>query len=605
MSLPMSVRCQVLCMALVVMPGGVLGYGFKSVNGAWALASDPATPYVVLTNKTVWVHEADVWRPSVWTSPEETGVRFAGIGAGLNVEEVVFAPEGWKLKALVKAGTAIQEGDVVWERRSTAENRIVSLGVRKLVRAPMPDWTRICQAERYVGCWKPVRIDRRGGGDCSKTEAEVEGRMLLKVRPDRLAIFLDKTWRAAHSASKKPYRIERWLPLEGGLRFDYREQYATYDDPLNCRVCGMWLAPEDRLICYQSSDEIMTLVRTDEAMDDPVDACSRMMAEKSFQGVWGVNSEFNIRVLSFSRGGKGLMTGFMFGLPFDWTVGSDGLIHCFGDEELALMGGAKQAMTFTCRYDPVKDSMTLIMPPNEDEGEDEPTETILPFLSAEVQIDEMMKRIETAKQSPEWKMRLERLRNRPPETPEARAARLARAQEKRAQRKASRERAEAQRAREEQERKWRRDVSEHYDQAVRNEIYYSETNTPPAIYLQHAVEYSVRAGSADDNHVVVERIRANPRLLRNYGAIVGHRKLTDEDFNWLFDTILADYLANKDPRLMRTMISSQYERISMAQYERAFRQLPEGDAIKSQIHADAHYRDRTFHPNWTPRRRGR
>lgn len=601
MSSQPSVRCQVFCLALFSLHVGAFGYGFDGVEGAWALASDPATPCVVLTNKTAWVHESDVWRPSARTSPEETGVRFAGIGAASDVKEVVFAPEGWKLKDLVKDGAEIQEGDVVWERRSTANGRTVSLGVRKLVRAPMPDWARICQAERYVGCWKPVRIDRCGGGGKPKAGDEVEGRMLLKVRPDRLAIFLDKTERTGRTAPQKPYRIERWLPLEGGLRFDYRERYARYDDPVNCMVYGMWLDPEDRLICY-NSNEIMTLVRTDEIMDDPVDACSRMLEQKSFHGVWGVNSEFNIRVLSFDRSGKGLMTGFMFGLPFDWTVGADGLIRCVADEDVSLMAGAKQAMIFTCRYDPVKDTMTMIMPPDEDEGEDEPMETVLPFLSAEVQIDEMVKRLETARKSPEWKMRVERLRNRPPETPEARAARLARAQEKRAQRKADRERAAERKAREERERRWRSDVDRHYDQVVRNEVYYSETNTPPAIYLQKAVEYLQRAGTADDNHAVVERIRENPRLLRNYGAIAGHRKLTDEDFNWLFDTILADYLANRDPHLMRVMISSQCERISMAQYERAFGQLPDGDAVKSQIHADAHYRDRTFHPDWTPKR---
>ena len=55
-------------------------------------------------------------------------------------------------------------------------------------------------------------------------------------------------------------------------------------------------------------------------------------------------------------------------------------------------------------------------------------------------------------------------------------------------------------------------------------------------------------------------------------------------------------------RLMRMMISSRYERISMVQYGRAFGQLPEGEAVKSQIHADAHCRDRTFHPDWAPKR---
>ena len=67
----------------------------------------------------------------------------------------------------------------------------------------------------------------------------------------------------------EPYKIEAWAPIEGGLRFDYREHYATYDDPLNCMVRGLWIDPEGSLVCY-SDDETTTLVRTDETFDDPI-----------------------------------------------------------------------------------------------------------------------------------------------------------------------------------------------------------------------------------------------------------------------------------------------------------------------------------------------
>ena len=105
-------------------------------------------------------------------------------------------------------------------------------------------------------------------------------------------------------------------------------------------------------------------------------------------------------------------------------------------------------------------------------------------------------------------------------------------------------------------------------------------------------------GSDEDNHVVIKHIQANPKLLARYYNVAVHENLLQEDIDWLFKTFLADYLQNKNPRYMERLISGQYKRLTISQYEEAFQKLQDDDLLKMKIHAEAYHRDRKFHPNW-------
>ena len=571
-----------------------LGYGEKTVSGAWALEANPGKTCLVVTNKTAWVLRNGGWIPSSSISEKDRGVYFNPIGESSSERHVLWHPsKDWERKVLASEGIVVRKGDVVWAREGQRNNRIVYLDGHRMVRAKMPDWSKIRNEKKYLGFWKPVRSakTRESGG----APTQIDGKCLVKIRDDRIIVLYMKGRKPTKDVPE-PYKIEAWAPIEGGLRFDYREHYATYDDPLNCMVRGLWIDPEGSLVCY-SDDETTTLVRTDEMFDDPINTRRKMVTTKSFHGVWGVNVEFNIMILGFDRSGKGYMSGFMSLVPFEWSVRGNGTIRCVPDPDMVLVFGARHIAEFCCRYDPVKNEMVAEFPPNEDEGEIDPTRKVLPFMTWKIRTAEIFSRIDAFKKSPQWRRELERARNRPPETQEERDKRLRRAEEKRRARiSAAKERA----AREEEEakkKKWFQDVLDHYDQVVRNEAYYSETNLYPACYLQDNL-FRSNLGSDEDNHVVIKHIQANPKLLARYYNVAVHENLLQEDIDWLFKTFLADYLQNKNPRYMERLISGQYKRLTISQYEEAFQKLQDDDLLKMKIHAEAYHRDRKFHPDW-------
>ena len=571
----------------------VLGYGEQEVVGAWALASRPDRTCLVVTNKTAWILQDGCWRPSLPVSEDNHGIHFNLVGDMSSSRNIFWTPtKDWERRVLAESGTSVREGDLVWAIEGQRNNKIVFCNASRMVRSEMPDWAKIRDEKRYVGFWKPVRRQATFGRNGNP---DTVGNVLLKIREDMFSILCDCDHKPTKD-SPEPYKILPLLPTEGGLRVDYRDRYAGDDDPLNCMVRGLWLDPSGQLVCYWS-DEIVTFVRTNDSFDDPIDARRKMAATKAFHGVWGVNVEFKIMILGFDRSGRGYMSGFMSLVPFRWSVMTNGVIHCVLDAEMVWTGRSASPVSLDCRYDPVKNEMEVEIPPNEDEGEIASTRKTLPFMTWKIRSDEIFARIDAAKKSPQWRRELERRRNRPPETQEEKERRLRRATEKRRARENA---AKEQAAREEEEarkQKWFRDVLDHYDQVVRNEAYYSETNGCPACYLQDNL-FRGMLGSAEDNHVVVEHIQANPKLLPRYYNIAGHDNLLQEDIDWLFKNFLSDYLQNKNPRYMELLMSSQYKKLSMAQYEEAFRKLPDNDYIKMRIHANAHYRDRRFHPEW-------
>ena len=569
------------------------GYGEKVVAGAWAFATNPNQTCLVVTNKTAWVLRDGCWKPSLPVSESDRGVYFHLIDETSSCRNIFWIPaKDWERRVLAHEGAPVKEGDVVWAVESQENNKIVFRQGHRMVRSKMPDWVKVRDEKRYFGVWKPIcRQTTRG----AKRKNVPKDNILLKIREDWLSIL----YNCDHKPTKdvpEPYKVMPLLPTEGGLRVDYRDRYARYDDPLNCMVSGLWLDPNGKLVGYWF-DEIVTFIRTDESFSDPIDARRKMAATKLFHGVWGVNVEFNIMILGFDRGGRGYMSGFMSLVPFEWRVKEDGAIRCVLDAEMLLAGGARHPAAFDCRYDPVKNEMNVVFPPNEDEGEIEPTRKVLPFMTWEIRSDEIFTRIDAFKKSPQWRRELERRRNRPPETQEERDRRLRRAEEKRRARvNAAKERA----AREEEEarkKKWFHDVLDHFDQVVRNEDYYSETNSCPACYLQDNL-FRSNLGSSEDNHVVIKHIQANPKLLARYYNIATHENLMQEDIDWLFKTFLADYLQNRDPKYMERLISGQYKKLTMAQYEEAFVKLPDDDYIKMRIHANAYYKNHRFHPEW-------
>ena len=557
-----------------------LGYGEASVRGAWAFATNPDKTCFVVTNGTVWVLKDGAWTPSVAISPSDRGLSFRLVDeSDYSNRQVLWV----RTKRDRKHGYwtldegDILEGEVIWAREKNSPKKITYLDKRKVVKAKMPDWRAIRNEKLYYGTWKPIGKDRgSGGGSMQKHDDEY----LVKIRDDRTIV----TYRKGHKPEKyspEPYTVETWTPVDGGLQ-------------VGCK--RLWLAPSGTLVSC-SSTGTTTLVRTGETFDDPIEARTRMAARKAFHGVWGVNVEFNIKILRLDRNGRGVLNGFMSMVPFKWGVRKDGAIRCVLDADMMPAQMQGNPSEFVCRYDIRTNEMEMETPPNEDEGEIEPTRNRLPFMSWEPHTDECFARIDELKKSPQFRMEMEWLRNRPPETPEERERRRMRAAEKRlARERAAKEEAER-KAEKERRKKLRRDVIEHYDQAVRNDVYYSETDSIPACYLQHCLIDS-EAGSAEDNHVVVSHIKANPKLLTRYCYVVAKESLQRDDLDWLFQAILAEYRTSGKSELLRVMFGAKYDELSRQQYEEAFQALPDDDLLKATIHADARSRFRKFHPDW-------
>ena len=110
-----------------------LGYGEKTVSGAWALEANPDKTCLVVTNRTAWVLRNGGWVPSSSISETDHGVRFNPIGESSSERHVLWHPsKDWERKVLASEGIVVRKGDVVWAREGQRNNRIVYLDGEKV-----------------------------------------------------------------------------------------------------------------------------------------------------------------------------------------------------------------------------------------------------------------------------------------------------------------------------------------------------------------------------------------------------------------------------------------------------------------------------------------
>lgn len=390
-----------LCAPFALAARGPSVYGDAAVQGAWAFAEDPGQVRVVVTNKTVWTREAGTWMPTFGLSPCNGGIEYhPQCPEARRTWSVLGWLDPWQVKSLAGQGLSVTTNDVVLAEMERSERRFEVRNGHRLVSVAMPDFSKSFNSAAYVGFWKPVKVTRnRGQGEVLSGEAVQHGNR-VRIRDDMKVVI----WQTKHertSYNPEPGIVRQLVPTENWLRVDYREDYASYSDPLNCRLEAFWLDPEGHLR-HILRDEVVEFVRTDETFEDPLDARARMVAERKFQGTWGVNREFKIYMLSFDANGKGVLSAFMFAMPFDWKVRADGLLVCILDPVLlGTMGGVKSELPspFLCRYDAEKNTMTTLELKDSNTGKPH----VLPFLSQDVHVREIVEQMETLKKSPRFK----------------------------------------------------------------------------------------------------------------------------------------------------------------------------------------------------------
>lgn len=417
---------------VVLWPGR--GFATPDLEGAWALADQPGQACLFITNNRAWTLTDGAWLPSRLVQREDDGFRFERCDSDSSVIDVLYQTgREWKLKAFAAAGAPATSNDVVW-----AEEMVDSRGPiryrlgRKMVRTATPDWDAVRDEKRFFGTWRMVGEDaasgRRGPGGTDGNP------LLLKIRPDRKLIVYTPNAPVSRS-HPEPFEMGVWLPLEGGWGGIRQRDFAKEGDPLRKLAMVIWLDAEGRLRVMSSREE-MCFERTDETVPDPVEAWREMAETRAYHGVWGVNYEFNILMVTFDRRGKGMLGGFMMMMPFDWTVDGEGVIHCVADADVALVSGMRDPQ-FECRYLPETNEMELTLPadgeassrvsPNRRwpgtlsaDGEASPQEQqtkVLPFMSADVQLDAFLARLEAMKQSSEWQYELQQAKQRMENTP--------------------------------------------------------------------------------------------------------------------------------------------------------------------------------------------
>ena len=371
-----------LIMLCAMLVAGI-AFARDSYEGAWAFAEDPDKPVLVITNETAWLLREGVWHPGK-------------IGASF------FRPVGEATERTMK----IEEykNEITLKDVESVGNRDCDRPSKKIVSTPMPRLS--VDMKRYIGFWKPVKVF-----DCWGKEEVVEKKneFMLKLREDGYMITYFPNKEPTLSMPE-PFRVEHYLPVEAGLRVDYRKK--EHSDSINCKYQALWIDPAGRLHMFDSHENAI-FERTDATFDDPVDRRAKMVKEGTYHGAWGVNSEFNIAVLLFDRSGKGYFTVFMGLLPFKWKVREDGIIVCRPEEDVAIVNGFG-GETFTCSYDSDKNTMTILTFPIRGEtpkaGANLRKE--LPFMSAEVNVDEVYKGLEETRKNPQWRFNVQQAKER-------------------------------------------------------------------------------------------------------------------------------------------------------------------------------------------------
>lgn len=374
----------------VMLVSSAFGYGWEDAMGAWALESAPDTPFIAVTNKTVWLLEEGVWKPGMAKCDQEHGTCFSPCDAKTGQVYAVWSPHSdWEFDALRKSGCPVSRGDWLF---STAEKWTPKReGAKKVVKAKEPDWNSIRNDKSYFGFWKPVRYEK---GSEVLSGPEVENRMLLRVREDNNAVLYFKKFKPKGDM-KEPYAVLTLVPAEGQFRV-FKQRMRSEDPDLERGVYeALWLQPDGRLRKYgRSRDEVFVFEKTDEAFDDPVDQRMAAAAKKSIHGVWGVSVEFEIFILAFDKGGKGYASFFMGPIPFSWAMDGKGVIHCTPDTKGMFPGGSRSGEEFRieCTYDAVRNEMLadfIILR----EGKEEKSEhKVLPFMREDGNVQALLER---------------------------------------------------------------------------------------------------------------------------------------------------------------------------------------------------------------------
>lgn len=407
----MTMRIHLILACLVSLCAHLaFAWGEEAVQGAYALDSDPTRACVVVTNETVWLREGAIWRPGVFSGNSEYGGSFRPLGENLGRhqwQEICRIRALWEVEAFAKMGVAVQTGDVVRVTIDhTDPNRYVRSAGQRLVRCSMPDFSDVLREKAYVGYWKPVKdYDRDGREKAPGTDLAEKLQLLITEEGD--AICYSPAVQVSQD-NPEPYRYDKVIPIDGGLRFDFRERYKTSHDPLNCLYRALWLDEEGRLHLF-SHDDHTVFERSGKTFDNPIERRRKMAADGAYHGVWGVNHEFKILIFSLERTGRGLLSLFMGAVLFDWKAVGDEIVCTPDPESSELIGCDWKRMVL--RYSPEKNELTVVSIETE-AGTLDLVGKSFKLLSWQVELDEVYARVAEAKKDPRWKLRLARERAR-------------------------------------------------------------------------------------------------------------------------------------------------------------------------------------------------
>ena len=394
-------KCSVLFVSLLFGGACAFGYGWESVVGAWAYESDPDVARIIVTNGAAWCLERGKWMPTFRLGAEQDGVRIYPLaGSDSDAYKYLGCPSRFDVQYFKEQGLEVSTNDVIAMERRCCNGSWDRRNCHRMVKTSMPDAKTMLEVSAYLGYWKPVKLTKLGGKHEVVTDDRLNKMPLVKIREDMRVIY----WQMDHKPSKynpEAGIVRKLIPDEGWLRVHRNAKNQVDEELRRGTRDAFWIADDGRLLNIRHGhDEIIEFVRTDKAFPDPIEERLLMGKKGKYHGVWGVSEEFNIFILSFDRGGKGLLNAFMTSLPFDWKVNDEGTILCFPDTEvLEAMSGDRATfpIPIECQYSCDDNTMRLV---NMKRGTSDRENGKLRFMSKDVHVLEEIERIEQIKKSP-------------------------------------------------------------------------------------------------------------------------------------------------------------------------------------------------------------
>ena len=315
----------------------------SSLGGTWA--DEAGCPLLVVTCPYVcWIWEKGQWR---------MGKFVANGGLETGGERYSFCRvERWQCEKLRNIGFAAEEGCWYFGKDPTlsrprrwgetlpdekSASKISLKKVSKVSDDAIQDGASF-NARDYVGVWNFGTFLAR---------ENAENMRYISIRRDGTGCVF-----VMDNGSAVPCGEIRWTAEMGGVRcMDYGEKPYYANESTDAYY--LWLDDEKGRLVASRWDNWGEMKRV-RGIEDPAEACRRMMRSRKYSGCWSGGEMFNAFTIAFDPDGAGFFTGGMSASPFKWSSDGDGNI------ELKLPLPYGDVTNMVARYDYATDTMSVM-----------------------------------------------------------------------------------------------------------------------------------------------------------------------------------------------------------------------------------------------------